>query len=75
MAEIVCVLPQFKAPVCHQEVQSFLKKEGKGSQSNKESLFDSEKRQITTYWLNFVMVKLFIRSTSLKGAEGVAREM
>ena len=48
---------------------------GMGSQCNKENLFDSVKSQITTYWLNFAMVKLFIRSTSLTGAEGVASEM
>ena len=48
---------------------------GMGSQCNKENLFDSVKSQITTYWVNFAMVKLFIRSTSLTGAEGVAREM
>ena len=46
-----------------------------GSQCNKENLFDSVKSQMTTYWLNFAMVKLFIRSTSLTGAEGVASEM
>ena len=68
-------IASIQSPSLPPESSIVFEKRGMGSQSNKESLFDSEKRQITTYSLNFVMVKLFIRSTNLTGAEGVAKEM